>query len=65
MLPYLDGLHHTDELQVRFKMGWAKLDAHLKRIGGVREGQSAGEGDEERRKAVERGDYGAVVVVLR
>lgn len=30
--PYLDGTHHTDEIQVRFKMGWKVLDGYLRKI---------------------------------
>jgi hypothetical protein len=30
--PYLDGTHHTDEIQVRFKMGWKMLDSYLRKI---------------------------------
>ncbi|KAJ9107395.1 hypothetical protein QFC21_000845 [Naganishia friedmannii] len=30
--PYLDGTHHTDEIQVRFKMPWKRLDSFLRRI---------------------------------
>lgn len=30
--PYLDGTHHTDEIQVRFKMGWKMLDNYLRKI---------------------------------
>lgn len=32
MKPYLDGTHHTDEIQVRFKMGWRMLDSYLRKI---------------------------------
>ena len=63
MLGYLDGLHHADELQVKFKMGWTRLEEHLRKIAGLPEdlrGLS-----EEKREAAGRGDYGKVVVVLR
>lgn len=30
--PYLDGTHHTDEIQVKFKMPWKRLDSFLRRI---------------------------------
>lgn len=63
MLGYLDGLHHADELQVRFKMGWTRLDSHLRKIAGLSDDLQGL--DEERREAVGKGDYGKVVVVLR
>lgn len=30
--PYLDGTHHTDEIQVKFRMPWKRLDSFLRRI---------------------------------
>ncbi|KAJ9100020.1 hypothetical protein QFC19_005838 [Naganishia cerealis] len=81
--PYLDGTHHTDEIQVKFKMPWKRLDTFLRRIAleaedawdyegrGWASGASAtgAEWSETKRKekaeAVERGDYGKVVIVLR
>jgi hypothetical protein len=63
MLGYLDGLHHTDELQVKFKMGWTKLEDNLRRIAGLPGDLS--QFSEEKREAVGRGDFGKVVIVLR
>ncbi|GHJ86165.1 hypothetical protein NliqN6_2567 [Naganishia liquefaciens] len=81
--PYLDGTHHTDEIQVRFKMGWKTLDRFLRKIAeeadfaswnhdtkGWASGSNSGaEWSESRRRekaeAMERGDYGKVVIVLR
>jgi hypothetical protein len=63
MVGYLDGLHHTDELQVKFKMGWAKLNAHLKKIAGVPDDPR--NIPDEKQEAVARGDYGKIAIVLR
>jgi hypothetical protein len=81
--PYLDGTHHTDEIQVRFKMGWKTLDTYLRKIAeeadfaswhheikGWASGSNSGaEWSESKRRekaeAMERGDYGKVVIVLR
>lgn len=81
--PYLDGTHHTDEIQVRFKMGWKTLDRFLRKIAeeaefaswnhdirGWATGSSSGAEWSESKKrekaeAMERGDYGKVVIVLR
>lgn len=40
LLSFLDGNHHTDEIQVRFGMGWAGLERVLSMIGG--EGRTGG-----------------------
>ena len=63
MLGYLDGSHHADELQVKFKMGWTRLEAHLRKIAGLPDDLQGLK--EEKREAVGKGDYGKVVVVLR
>lgn len=81
--PYLDGTHHTDEIQVRFKMGWKTLDTYLRKIaeeadfplwnhetkGWATGSNSGAEWSESKRRekaeAMERGDYGKVVIVLR
>lgn len=63
LLELMNGLHHTDEMQVRFKMGWAKLDQHLRRIAGLPRDLTPL--DEERKEQVARGDYGDIVIVLR
>jgi len=69
MLGYLDGLHHADELQVKFKLGWTKLEDCLKKIAGLPLGGSGG-GDpqgisEEQKESIARGDFGKIVIVLR
>lgn len=62
---YLDGLHHADELQVKFKMGWAKLEGQLRRIAGIYGEDNDRSISRERREAMKVGDYGKVVIVLR
>ncbi|KAF9526962.1 hypothetical protein CPB83DRAFT_856885 [Crepidotus variabilis] len=49
MIPLMDGDHHTDELSVRFEVGWPLLEQWLVTIGG-------GAGD---------GDYGRVAIIYR
>jgi len=49
LIPLLDGEHHTDELCVKFQVGWPLLEQWLIGIGG-------GEGD---------GDYGRVAIIYR
>lgn len=45
----LDGTHHTDELGVRFELGWPALEKHLAAIGGGKED----------------GDFGRVEIIYR
>ncbi len=49
LIPLLDGDRHTDELSVRFEVGWPLLEQWLIAIGG-------GKGD---------GDYGRVAIIYR
>jgi nitrogen permease regulator 2-like protein len=49
LLPLLDSEHHTDELCVRFEVGWPKLEQWL-----VAAGQGNGDGD-----------FGRVIVIYR
>lgn len=49
LLPLLDGEHHTDELSVRFEVGWARLEEWLIAVG-------RGEGN---------GDYGQIQMIFR
>lgn len=49
LIPLLDGDHHTDELAVRFEVGWPQLEQWLISIGG-------GEGN---------GDYGRLSMIYR
>ena len=72
MLGYLDGLHHADELQVKFKMGWTKLEDCLKKIAVLPSGGGGGGGgdphggvSEEQKESIARGDFGKIVIVLR
>lgn len=46
----LDGEHHTDELCVKYEVGWPLLEQWLRTIGGGSDG-----GD----------DYGRVVIICR
>lgn len=46
LLSYLDGNHHTDEIQVRFGMGYAELERVLNMVGG--EGRTGGSNNEKR-----------------
>lgn len=49
LLPLLDGEHHTDELSVRFEIGWAGLEEWLIAVG-------RGQGN---------GDYGQIQMIFR
>lgn len=49
LLPLLDGEHHTDELSVRFEVGWPLLEQWLVSIGGGGGG----------------GDYGRVAIICK
>lgn len=66
---YCDGSHHTDEIQVRFKMSWARLEMHLQKIAGLPFGIDGKLATDEMTEQVKadsaRGDYGKVVVVIR
>lgn len=67
--PFCDGMHHADELQIRFEMGWLRLEQHLQKMSGLpmtADGKLATTEltDQQREDAV-RGDFGKIVVVLR
>lgn len=66
LLPLLDGEHHTDELAVRFEVGWPVLEGWLVAAGGGRvsgadDDDWNGEGGEEGRDV----DFGRVCIIYR
>lgn len=66
---FCDGMHHADELQIRFEMGWTRLEQHLQKMSGLpttADGKLAiSELTDQEREDATRGDFGKIVVVLR
>ncbi|BGP46264.1 Nitrogen permease regulator 2 [Rhodotorula kratochvilovae] len=65
----LDGTHHTDEVCLRYGIGWRTLEAVLRDLGGGGRGMERGDdgeesGEGEGREAGGGGEYGERVVML-
>ncbi|GAA5888956.1 hypothetical protein JCM5296_002755 [Sporobolomyces johnsonii] len=52
----LDGSRHTDEICLRYGIGWRTLEAVLRHLGGGGEGAGDGEGEGEKRREGDQGD---------